>query len=118
MVAALAEVHTLPPNRPHTAFTAAEELTYVKGMMRLPPWFRAVMTVSTSGAGAISAMTQLASLSGMCTFCSGLARMAAVSAMKCTPQKTMCSALRSSMRRASSRESPRMSACLTTLSDW
>jgi hypothetical protein len=66
----------------------------------------------------MSAIAQPADRSGRIDTCSGREIMSATSAMKCTPQKTMYSALEAAAWRDSFNESPEKSACLNTSSRW
>ena len=68
---------------------------------------------------AMSAIEQPAARSGSTTCWVSAVRMSALSAMKCTPQKTMCSASgRAAASRASLNESPVTSANWMTSSRW
>ena len=62
----------------------------------------------------MSAIEQPAARSGRITLRSPPVTMSATSAMKCTPQNTMCSASVCAARRESFSESPVMSACANT----
>ncbi len=74
---------------------------------------------STESMSARSAIEHPALRSGRSTCCSGVVRMSADSAMKCTPQNTMKSACGRSLARTDSRnESPRASAQRITSSRW
>jgi len=66
----------------------------------------------------MSAIEQPAARSGMIEIWSSRERMSATSAMKCTPQKTMYSALELAAWRESLSESPEKSANLKTSSRW
>ncbi len=94
---------------------------YVTGTVS-PATPRSVSTsqaASTCASTAMSAIEQPAARSGSTTFCASEVRMSALSAMKCTPQKTMYSASgRAAASRASLNESPVTSANWITSSRW
>jgi hypothetical protein len=116
---AFEEVHTAPPRRPTKALTSAVEFWYVMGTT--PPGKRGVSTSqarAASRAFAMRAIGQSASRTGCRTVCSGAQRMAAVSAIKETPQKTMYSASVAAACSERPNESPRKSAQRITSSRW
>ena len=85
----------------------------------IPASTSASQASSTWPSRAMSAIEQPAARSGRITFWSGLVRMSADSAMKCTPQNTMNSASgRPAASRASLKESPVTSANWITSSRW
>src|SRR5699024_9660141 len=98
-VAALDDVHTIPPFRPQKALIAAEEFIYVTGIISaLASLETPSASVSCSQASstcsmvAISAIEHPAAKFGRMTDWSAVDKMSAVSAMKCTPQNTNASA--------------------------
>ena len=118
---ALLLVQTAPPCSPTKALMSADEFMYVTGTMDRPgstsfSWFQQSTVWSRS---AMSAIEQPAPRSGRMTRTSGRVRMSALSAMKCTPQKTTNSAsLCRAAKRDNSKLSPTKSANSTTLSCW
>ena len=85
----------------------------------IPASASASQASSTWASRAMSAIEQPAARSGRITFWSGVVKMSADSAMKCTPQKTMNSASgRAAASRASLNESPVTSANWMTSSRW
>ena len=114
-------MHTTPPLRPQNALMSALEFMYVTGTTCCctPAAAIASHAASTWVSRAMSAIEHPAARSGSTTCCSGLVRMSADSAMKCTPQKTMNSASgRAAASRASLKESPVTSANWMTSSRW
>ena len=115
------EVQTTPPLRPTKPLMSAEEFMYVTGTVSaaMPRSVSVSQAASTCDSTAMSAIEQPAARSGRITFCASEVRMSALSAMKCTPQKTMYSASgRAAASRASLNESPVTSANWITSSRW
>ncbi len=120
-VLALDEVQTVPPCRPVNALIAADEFMYVTGTTSsaTPASTSTSHASSTWPIAAMSAIEQPAARSGSTTCCVGAVRMSALSAMKCTPQKTTNSASgRAAACCASLNESPVTSANWITSSRW
>ena len=99
---ALLDVQTMPPCRPQNAFRLAAELMYVTGVMSAvsitsPSSSQAVFDLfdrghvghRTTGGHVGQDHRSPAGRRAAASFSGRLARMSAVSAMKCTPQKTM-----------------------------
>ncbi len=111
----------MPPCRPVNALMSAEEFMYDTGTVAsaTPASASTSQHSATCSAVAMSAIEQPAARSGSTTCCRAEVRMSALSAMKCTPQKTMYSASgRAAASRASLKESPVTSANAMTSSRW
>ena len=118
---ALLDVQIVPRLRPVNALIAAVEFMYVIGMVdsASPSSTKRSHASSTWPISAMSAIEQPAARSGRITCWSSVVRMSALSAMKCTPQKTMNSASGCAAACwASLNESPVTSANSMTSSRW